>query len=154
MKPVSIFISYSHKDENFRKELAAHLRVLERLGIVTSWHDRRILPGSDWSREIDHHIDQASIVLCLVSADFFDSDYCWEKEMRRALVRHSAKQAVVIPILIRPVAWDRTPLPPSRACPLGWCQSRIPPVPILRGGLSSKASWKLLRASSGRGNAS
>ena len=108
MKPVSIFISYSHKDENFRNELGTHLRVLERTGIVTSWHDRRILPGSDWSREIDQHIEQADIFLCLVSADFFDSDYCWEREMKRALVRHSAGQTVVIPILIKPVAWGKT----------------------------------------------
>src|SRR5262249_33170528 len=129
MKPISIFISYSHKDENFRNELAAHLRVLERLGIITSWHDRRILAGSDWSREIDQHIDQASIVLCLVSADFFDSDYCWEKEMKRALVRHNAKQAVVIPILIRPVAWDRTPLAALQGLPPGMVPISDSPSP-------------------------
>ena len=119
MRPVSIFISYSQKDEDFRDELVKHLRVLERTGIVTSWHDRRILPGSDWSSEIDQHIEQADILLCLVSANFIDSDYCWEKEMKRALARYHAQQAVVIPILIKPVAWGHTPLAAIQGLPIG-----------------------------------
>jgi hypothetical protein len=42
-----VFISYSHKDERYRKELGAHLSALRRQGIIADWHDRKITPGAD-----------------------------------------------------------------------------------------------------------
>src|SRR5262249_55233168 len=41
--------------------------------------------------------------------DFLDSDYCYDKEMERALERHRAEEAWVVPILLRPVDWRGTP---------------------------------------------
>lgn len=120
MQPVSIFISYAHADERFRKGLATHLSVLERLKVVKAWHDRLIRPGMDWASEIDQAIGNADIVLCLVSADFIRSDYCWSKEMTVAMKRHQAGQCVVIPVLLRPVGgWDQTPLAALQALPSG-----------------------------------
>lgn len=40
--PIDVFFSYSHKDEALRDELATHLKLLERAGVIRSWHDRRI----------------------------------------------------------------------------------------------------------------
>jgi len=45
-----------------------------------------------------------------MSADFIASDYCYTVEMARALERHKAGTAHVIPILLRPVDWEKTPL--------------------------------------------
>ena len=72
----SIFYSYAHEDENLRGQLEAHLSALRRQGEIAEWHDRQIVAGSDWAREIDAHLDSADIVLLLLSADFIASDYC------------------------------------------------------------------------------
>ena len=48
-----VFCSYAHEDELFREQLEAHLSLLGRQGIIAEWHDREIMPGSDWSQEID-----------------------------------------------------------------------------------------------------
>ena len=43
--PVSLFYSYSHKDEALRDELETHLTLLRRQGVIRGWHDRRIRGG-------------------------------------------------------------------------------------------------------------
>ncbi len=104
--PVEVFYSYAHEDEAFRNTLEKHLSLLRRQGLIKAWHDRHILPGTDWAQAIDEHLESASMILLLVSSDFLDSDYCYGVEMRRALERHQANQARVIPIRLRPVDWN------------------------------------------------
>src|ERR1700686_211738 len=101
--PVEVFYSYAHEDEALRAELEKHLSLLRRQGVISDWHDRHIAPGTDWAQAIDEHLERASVILLLVSADFLASDYCYGIEMQRALQRHQAHEAAVIPILLRPV---------------------------------------------------
>ncbi|WP_439892972.1 DnaB-like helicase C-terminal domain-containing protein (plasmid) [Ralstonia sp. 25C] len=100
--PISVFISYSHKDESFREALEEHLSTLRRNGVIASWTDRRILPGDRWAEEIDKNIRTADIVLLLVSPSFTSSNYCMEQELAIALDRHQDESAVLIPIFVRP----------------------------------------------------
>ncbi len=117
--PVEVFYSYAHKDEAFRNKLETHLSLLQRQGLITAWHDRHILPGTDWSQAIDEHLERASVILLLISADFLASDYCYGIEMQRALERHQANEARVIPILLRPVDWKSAPFAHLQALPTG-----------------------------------
>lgn len=105
-KPLKVFISYSHKDESFLKELEAHLASLQRKGAIEKWHDRRIGAGTDWKNEIDKHLNEADIVLLLVSSDFINSDYCHDIEMKAALARHAKGETLVIPIIVRVCVWN------------------------------------------------
>ena len=114
---VSVFISYSHVDEVLRKELGKHLSVLERQGIICTWHDRMIGAGTDWERSIDSHMDAARVVLLLISADFIHSKYCYDIEMKRALERHDQRQALVIPVILRAVSLKGTPFAKLQALP-------------------------------------
>src|SRR3954451_13883602 len=88
--PISLFYSSSHKDEALRDELETHLSLLRRQGVISSWPDRRIAAGTEWAGQIEQHLEAAGVILHLVSADFLASDYCYEKEMKRALERHGA----------------------------------------------------------------
>lgn len=115
--PVEAFISYCHVDERFRKELQAHLALLRRQGLVSVWHDRMIMPGESWSARIDHALNRSSLILLLVSADFVHSDYCWGVEMTRALERHHAGKAVVVPIAVRLCDWTGAPFASLQALP-------------------------------------
>src|SRR5438876_5224575 len=115
--PVEVFYSYAHEDASWLNELEKHLSLLRRQGLITAWHDRHILPGADWAQAIDKHLERASVILLLISADFLASDYCYGLEMQRALQRHQANEARVIPILLRPVDWKGAPFAHLQALP-------------------------------------
>ncbi len=106
---IQVFISYSHKDEELRDVLSKHLRILEREGIISSWHDRQITAGDEWKGVIDKRLNSAQIILLLISADFLASDYCYDIEMRRALERHENGEATVIPVILRDCYWKSAP---------------------------------------------
>jgi hypothetical protein len=112
-----VFFSYSHADEALRDQLEKQLSLLKRQGIVETWHDRRIGAGQEFGREIDQHVETDDIILLLVSADFIDSDYCYNLEMRRAMERHEAGDAIVIPVILRPCDWHGTPFGKLNATP-------------------------------------
>lgn len=112
-----IFISYSHKDEALRAELEKHLALLRREGAIELWSDHRILPGSEFDQDIARALEEAQIVLLLVSADFLASDYCFGVEMRRALERHDAGQAAVVPVILRACDWKNSPFKHLNALP-------------------------------------
>src|SRR5450755_173055 len=116
-EPVTMFLSYAHEDEPLREELEKHLSLLQRQGLVSTWQNRRITAGTDWAQAIDEHLKNASIILLLVSADFLASDYCYGVEMQRALERHEADQARVIPIALRPCDWKDAPFAHLQALP-------------------------------------
>jgi hypothetical protein len=101
----TLFFSYSHVDENLRDQLEIHLSSLRRQGLIDSWHDRRITAGEEFGTAIDAHIDTADVILLLISPDFIASDYCYEREMKRALERHQRGEARVIPVILRPCDW-------------------------------------------------
>lgn len=113
----TVFFSYSHADEALRDQIEKQLALLKRQGLVETWHDRRIGAGSDFAKEIDEHVESDDIILLLISADFLDSDYCYEREMARALERHTAGDAVVIPVILRPCDWEGAPFGHLNATP-------------------------------------
>src|SRR5713101_1817547 len=97
--PVEIFCCYARKDQPLLNELKAHLMPLQRQGLVTIWADTDIDAGTEWEREIEKHLKTAQIILLLVSPDFIASEYCYSKEMLRAMERHEAGEAHVVPII-------------------------------------------------------
>lgn len=114
---MKIFISYSHKDEGHRNNLVTHLAPLKRDGVIEVWHDRKISAGREWADQIDENLEQASIILLLISSDFLASDYCYDKEMSRALEKHQNGEARVIPIIIRSADWATAPFAKLQALP-------------------------------------
>jgi internalin A len=116
-RAVKLFYSYSHKDESLCGELRTHLKLLQRQGLIDTWHDRKIEAGDDWKKSIDDQLAQADIILLLVSADFIASDYCYEKEMKWALERHANGEATVVPIIVRDVNWMIAPFTGLQALP-------------------------------------
>ncbi len=115
--PLEVFYSYAHEDEDLRNELDKQLSLLKRSGLIVGWHDRKIGAGDEWRDQINAHLRSAQIILLLISADFLASDYCYDTEMKLALARHKAHEAVVIPIILRPVDWYRAPFARLQALP-------------------------------------
>jgi tetratricopeptide (TPR) repeat protein len=114
---IIFFCSYAHEDEELRKELEKHLKILERLNLISVWLDRKIGEGGEWKKEIDEQLESADVILLLISPDFIASDYCYDIEMKRAMDRHDAGEAVVIPVFLRPVIWKGAPFGKLNALP-------------------------------------
>lgn len=99
------FISYSHRDSEALERLHVHLAGLRRDNLIFEWYDREILAGDVLDDQISQELEQADLFLLLVSPDFIASDYCVDKELGRALERHEAGTARVIPIIVEPCDW-------------------------------------------------
>jgi len=113
----TLFFSYSHRDEALRDQLETHLAMLKRQGFIETWHDRRITAGEPLDLAISASLESADIVLLLVSPDFLASDYCYEREMLRAVQRHKAGACTVIPVILRPCDWHDAPFGGLLAAP-------------------------------------
>jgi hypothetical protein len=112
-----LFFSYSHRDSDFRDELEIHLAALRREGVIEIWHDRKIGAGKEFDNEISQHLEQAEIILLLISPYFIASDYCCEIEMNRAMERHEKSEARVIPVILEPCDWQKLPFGKLLATP-------------------------------------
>jgi TIR domain len=109
-KAIEVFFSYAPEDEKLRDELEKHLKLLQRQEVITGWHDRKIGAGKEWKNEIDIHLNTARIILLLVSPSFIASNYCWDVEIKRAMERHKANEARVIPVILKAVDdWQSAP---------------------------------------------
>ena len=111
------FISYSHKDDAALERLHTHLAMLRRDDRIDAWFDREILAGGDLDAEIADQLESCELFLFLVSPDFLASDYCVEREMERALERHHAGEARVVPIILEPCDWTSSPLRQLKVLP-------------------------------------
>jgi hypothetical protein len=116
-KALTVFISYSHLDEPFRNDLVKHLEPLRRLQLIETWHDRKIKAGEEWDKAISEKLESAAIILLLISVDFINSSYCYDLELERAIERHAAGEAKVIPVILRPCMWHQTPFSKLQALP-------------------------------------
>jgi hypothetical protein len=119
LQPLKIFYCYAHEDRVLRDRIDKHLSGLKRQGHVVVWYDREIQAGIEWEREIEKHLSTAHLILLLVSADFMSSDYCYGKEMQRALEMYEQGKVRVLPILLRPVDWQDAPFAKLQILPTG-----------------------------------
>jgi TIR domain len=118
-KRVEVFYSYHQQDEKLRHQLEKHLSILKRKNLINTWSFHVLHSGVERLKEINTHLNAADIILLLVSPDFLDSDYCYEVEVKRALERFEAGEAIVIPIILRPVDWTGTPFSHLEPLPTG-----------------------------------
>jgi hypothetical protein len=95
-----LFISYSHKDRDWCDRLHAHLVGISKEVVSSIWFDERISPGDEWSPDIVTNLDQADIVLFLVSSNFVESEFC-QMEVARALELKARSKCTIIPVILR-----------------------------------------------------
>ncbi len=107
--PVKVFVSYSHKDAEYKDELVTALAYLARMEEIELWQDGRIEAGMEWRKEIFEKLAEAEIVICLVSSNFIASDFCYSIELKEALEGHEAGTKIVVPIQIKTCAWTKLP---------------------------------------------
>jgi TIR domain len=107
VETIEIFCVYAQADELFCDELAKHLSSFVQQGRVTIWHERFVGAGENRVQAIERHLNNAHVIVLLVSADFLYSDECMVIA-QRALERHEDGDVRVIPLILRAVDWSGT----------------------------------------------
>jgi hypothetical protein len=103
---IKVFCSYSDEDRRFQEKLERHLTSLVREGSVLVWDKHKVQPGQEHQREIDARLEQARLILLLISSNFISSDDCYAGDLVKALQRRDDDNVCVIPILLKPCSWD------------------------------------------------
>lgn len=103
LAPLRVFYGYSPKDEAARAELDESLAPLRQANLIAIVPD----PGaavhlSRVSEAARRAIDEANIIILLISLSFLDSEACYD-QMTRAIARRTSGGVTVIPILLESV---------------------------------------------------
>lgn len=138
-RPARLFISYSREDQEWAVQLRKHLRVLVWTGVLEVWDDTRLEVGTEWEQTILANLNSADIIVLLVSANFFGSEYCWKNEVPVAVRRGKEKSALVVPIIVEQCAWDKSPFKDFMILP-------DPKDPIAKWADRNEAWTKVVRA--------
>ncbi len=104
--PIRAMYLYDRADEAYKTMLDKHLAVLKRAEGIQTWDESMISAGEVVDERIRQQLDQANLILLLVSSDFLASDKLYEEQLRQALQRNREGKAYIIPILVRPCAWE------------------------------------------------
>lgn len=103
---INVFCSYSDEDRRFQENLERHLNSLVRKGSVLVWDKHKVQPGQERRHEIDAQLEQARLILLLISSNFISSDDCYARDLAIALQRNRHANIRVIAILLKPCTWD------------------------------------------------
>jgi hypothetical protein len=114
---ISVFFSYSHKDETTKDKIDISLSALKRSEKIKTWNDRKITPGTEWDDNIKKELENADLILLLISADFLASDYIWNVEIKKAIEKHERKETIVIPIFCRSCDYKEMPFAKIQGLP-------------------------------------
>lgn len=106
---INIHIVYDPEDQALYDELTKQLASLVRSMLINDQFDNYRVPGIRWQEKAIYQLNIAQIILLLISPDFITSKFCYDIQMNLALERHKAEQACVIPIILKPIAWQGLP---------------------------------------------
>jgi hypothetical protein len=107
--PFLVFCVASPSDATLLAQWETHLLPLQQASYLTIWSELHLPAGAPRTRWLHQHLEQADIIVLLMSASFFASDECIAL-MEHALQIHEHREVCVIPLLLRPVAWEGSPL--------------------------------------------
>jgi GTP-binding protein EngB required for normal cell division len=110
---IRLFVSYAKADKRYFKQLMPTLEKCKReFGIIIQ-SDQNIPPGTDWDRWIANALSEAEIILCLISTEYFASQYLTETEV--PLIHKRCETGVpCIPIFVKYCRLDESSLFHSR----------------------------------------
>jgi endonuclease/exonuclease/phosphatase family metal-dependent hydrolase len=126
--PLKVFYSYAHKDEALRDRLDEYLELLARQNLIVRWHDRHIVPGSEWDAAIAEALRSSDIILLLISIAFNASEYINKYEVPAAMEAHASGRSRVVPVLLEDVP--------------GWHKAEFAKLQFLPTGVRAISTWK------------
>jgi len=104
--PKKMFISYAREDFEYVERLKRFMYPLQREGLVETWSDSNLAPGQSWNDAIQKEMEEADIILYMVSVDFLNSKFINENERVWANKHVGDQGTIIVPVIVRPAPWD------------------------------------------------
>src|ERR1019366_3967568 len=115
--PIKVYYLTSDLDEELCHKLMQHLKIFERTNRMTGWHPGELLPGDTSTTGRTLHLEEAQLILLLISPDFIASDEIYTHDMQIALEHHASGKAYAVPILLRPGSYKDAPFAHLKVLP-------------------------------------
>lgn len=116
---IKVYLSYAPEDNEVQKRLRKHLDIIEYPGLEVDLKDGTIGPGQEQKQIIEKHLQEAQVILLLVSVDYLTSVKSNIKlEIAQAVQRHHREEARVIPIVVKSCLWKYAPFANLEVLPL------------------------------------
>ena len=115
---INIFIAYAKEDYKCLKELRKQLDVAcKRMPHIKVWHDEQLLAGSE-TTNIVSKLEDSNIIIILISADFLNSDFCWEVLLQKALEKNEQEENCwLVPVFTKHCDLEDLPFEPEDFLP-------------------------------------
>lgn len=109
----SVFISYSHRDVDFKNEVEVTLKSLQHA--VPSlqfdyWSDDQLLSGVSFEEQIEHALSKSGVAILLVSRHFLASKFIANKELPTILRRAQTNGVRMLVLVIGASLLDELPI--------------------------------------------
>jgi hypothetical protein len=114
---IRVFYCYTPADKHLLANLEKQLAPLKHINAIAGWSDQEVLAGTHRDRMVQSYLNYSDLILLLISPDFLSVDFCYSMEMEHALDRHARGEAVIVPIILRPVMWGITDIRYLQALP-------------------------------------
>jgi tetratricopeptide (TPR) repeat protein len=104
-RTIRLVYCYTDKDEDMAGRLLPHLQQMAGEGLISLANTQSLIAGSNVQETLENLLDEAQIILLLLSVTFFGSDI-HKTAMQRAKERHEREGVRVIPIILKPYEWE------------------------------------------------
>lgn len=102
--PIQIFVIYAREDLRHLQALEKHCKNLERQKEIEVWHDKKLIPSTEWEPELLRRLRGAHIVMILVTPSFMASDFIHDVELEETYKRQASDGVKIVPVLGVPSA--------------------------------------------------
>lgn len=128
-KPVPTFLCFAPEDKPLAEEFKKHLQSLQRSGHILLRSEDEIRAGEDVEVATRREIENAQLILFLLSSNFIADAYRYDVLLQRVLERHERNEVKAMNIYVRHVHYENLPLAnlpllPANAIPVqdvSWC---------------------------------
>ncbi len=105
-----IFVSYAEEDEAFCKAFEKHIWPLQQRDKLIIWSKGQLKAGMQTDEVQQRELENANIIVLLVSADYFYNRDIWNVELKTALARSERGECKLAVVVVQACDWKATEL--------------------------------------------